>query len=103
MVGIILGALGIPLELSFNFISYALVMAQDKAVFEVIVGNIGTVYAGNNFMVAASKYSAYVKQSKVNGARASGENVVLIHNGDIRREYIGEIERRELIRQAVRP
>lgn len=52
-----------------------------------MVGNIGTVYSGNNFMVASSKYSAYVKQSKANVGRAGSESVVMFHDGEVRYEY----------------
>lgn len=57
--------------------------------FEVIVGNIGTVYSGNNYMQAQTKYSAYVKQSREEYGRAAGETVTLFHNGEIRSEYQG--------------
>lgn len=59
--------------------------------FEVVVGNIGTVYSGNNFMVASCKYSAYVKESKSGVGRAGNESVVMFHNGEIRYEHEGEI------------
>jgi len=59
--------------------------------FEVIVGNIGTVYSGNNFMQAQTRYSSYVKDSRANRGRAAGEAVTLIHNGEIRCEYAGTL------------
>jgi hypothetical protein len=62
--------------------------------FEVIVGNIGTVYSGNNFMVASCKFDAYVKQSKQEFGRACGESVTMLHNNKIRREYSGTIDNR---------
>jgi hypothetical protein len=55
--------------------------------FEVIVGNVGTVYSGSNYMVAQTTYTHYVKQSARGGGRAAGESVVLMHNGEPRREY----------------
>jgi|SoimicmetaTmtLMB_FD_contig_31_10760223_length_454_multi_2_in_0_out_0_1 hypothetical protein len=57
------------------------------AIFEVIVGNIGLVYSGNNNMRAESKFSEYVKLAKADRGRAAGESVVLLHNGEIKREY----------------
>ena len=63
------------------------------AKFEVIVGNVGTVYSGNNYMQAATKYSAYVKLSKANYGRVAGESVTLMHNGEIRSEYEGTLAR----------
>lgn len=59
--------------------------------FQVIVGNIGTVYSGNNYMQAECKFSRYVKLSKANVGRAAGEPVTLMHNGEPRREYIGTL------------
>lgn len=63
------------------------------AKFEVIVSNIGTVYSGNNYMQAMAKFSSYVKNSKANYGRAAGENVVSLHNGEIKREYVGTLTR----------
>lgn len=60
--------------------------------FQVIVGNIGTVYDGSNFMVAQTCYTRYVKQSKLSGSRASGESVTLMHNNNIRSEYNPQLE-----------
>jgi hypothetical protein len=62
--------------------------------FEIIVGNIGTVYRGNNFLQASSKFAWYVKQSKANIGRAAGEDVTFLHDDAIRKEYIGELSRK---------
>lgn len=59
--------------------------------FRVIVGNIGTVYAGNNYMQAMAKFSSYAKDSRNNYGRAAGEGVVLLHDGEIKREHIGNL------------
>ncbi len=59
--------------------------------FEVIVGNIGSVYAGGIQRIAEQKFSEYVRQSKAAGLRASGENVTMLFKGKIRHEYIGSI------------
>ena len=55
--------------------------------FQVVVGNIGHVYDGSNYMQASCCYSHYIKASKTPYGRASGEPVTLFHNGEIRREY----------------
>ena len=60
--------------------------------FQVVVGNIGHVYDGNNYMQAQSKYTGYVKASKANYGRAAGEPVTLFHNGEIKAEYFGTLE-----------
>lgn len=57
--------------------------------FEVIVGNIGAVYSGNNYMQAQCCYSRYVKASHKREGRAADESVVLMHNGEVRSEYAG--------------
>ena len=59
----------------------------EQSIFEVIVGNVGTVYVGNNYMKASSKFQTYIKQSKNKIGRAGGEPVVLMHKGSIRHEY----------------
>ena len=59
------------------------------SIFEVIVGNIGTVYAGNNYMRAMCTFSEYRKQSKAGYGRAAGEPVTLFHNGEIKMEHAG--------------
>lgn len=60
--------------------------------FQVVVGNIGHVYDGSNYMQAACCYAAYVKQSKAGYGRAAGEPVTLFHKGEIRSEYFGTLE-----------
>jgi len=67
-------------------------MTQTKGPsFEVIAGNVGTVYSGNNYMQAIRKYQAYVKLSKADTGRVSGESVVLFNDGEPIHEH-GEKE-----------
>lgn len=61
-----------------------------KHTFEVIVGNIGTVYSGNSAKEAASAYNDYVRMSKGNVGRAAGEEVTMFKGGDICREHAGK-------------
>ena len=65
--------------------------------FQVIVGNIGTVYDGNNFLQAHSKFTSYVKLSKKDVGRASGETVTLMHDNEPRKEFIGKIDQSRLL------
>ena len=60
--------------------------------YQVVVGNIGYVYDGSNYMQARAKYASYVKDSKNNYGRAAGEPVTLLHNGEIAAEYFGTLE-----------
>ena len=60
--------------------------------YEVVVGNIGTVYSGRNGFEANKTFGAYVSQSKSNYGRASGESVVLFKDGEITREHEGTVE-----------
>ena len=55
--------------------------------FQVVVGNIGHVYDGSNYMQARACYADYVKQSKAGYGRAAGEPVTLFHKGEIRAEH----------------
>lgn len=57
--------------------------------YEVVVGNIGTVYKGNNRAKANRMYEEYVMLSNKGTGRASGEPVTFTSKGDIAREYIG--------------
>lgn len=57
--------------------------------FQVIVGNIGTVYTGNSYTQAMAKFTAYVKQSISGTGRASGESVIVLHNGEPQHEHLG--------------
>lgn len=58
-------------------------------IFEIVVGNIGSVYSGNNFMQARSTYTQYVELSRNGHGRASGEAVTFFHNGEVRMEFPG--------------
>lgn len=57
--------------------------------YQVIVGNIGTVYDGASFIEAKQAYSDYRKQSRANCGRASGESVTMLCDNDIKWEHIG--------------
>jgi len=57
--------------------------------YEVIVGNIGKVYAGTNHATALEHFLEYVSQSESDYGRASGESVTLLQNDEIVREHIG--------------
>ena len=60
-------------------------------IYEVVVGNIGTVYSGGIHAVADGTFSEYVRQSKTGYGRAGGEDVTILRNGDIITEFIGSI------------
>jgi len=60
-----------------------------SSIWEVIVGNIGTVLTTENGFDAMQTYFAYKKQSESECGRASGESVVLLKNGDIEWEHLG--------------
>jgi len=64
-------------------------MENKSTVFEITVGNIGSVWTGSNFMQAETKFASWVKDSKTGLGRSGGEDVTLFHCGKIRREYIG--------------
>ena len=60
--------------------------------YQVIVGNIGQVYDGNNPIEARKVYGEYKRQSIDNYGRAAGESVTIFDNGEIDIEYIGSID-----------
>ena len=61
--------------------------------YQVIVGNIGTVYSGGSKVIAFETFKEYVQQSKTRGMRASGETVVLLVNGEVEKEFIGSLSK----------
>lgn len=60
-----------------------------KSEYEVIVGNIGTVYSGGSISQAKSKFATYVKQSKSDSGRAGGEDVTIMKDGEPIKEFYG--------------
>lgn len=59
-----------------------------KREYEVVVGNIGTVYEGHNKAAALRYFNTYVKHSKSGYGRAGGEPVTVMMDGDIFMEYV---------------
>jgi len=57
--------------------------------YEVVVGNIGTVYSGASLAAAKKDYKTYVAQSVDGRGRAAGESVTLFKNGEIDMEHLG--------------
>jgi hypothetical protein len=55
--------------------------------YEVICGNVGSVYSGTDEAEARAKYQTYIEASKAEYGRASGEDVTLMRDGDIADEY----------------
>lgn len=63
-------------------------------VYEVIVGNIGSVYHGKSRANALAIYQSYVESSKEqSGARCYGEDVALLVDGEIQQEHTGHLRR----------
>lgn len=48
-----------------------------RCTYEVIVGNVGTVYRGYHLGTARDKYASYVEASKLGFGRAGSEPVTL--------------------------
>lgn len=57
---------------------------------EVVVGNIGTVYEGQDRAEADKVYAEYVRQSEGGYGRAAGEGVTLFVDGEIVQEHFGD-------------
>ena len=64
--------------------------------YEVIVGNIGSVYAGLVRNEANRIFTLYVKQSRGKYGMAACEDVVLMRNGEPIRSYDGGLEPNEI-------
>jgi hypothetical protein len=61
-----------------------------RSIYEVIVGNIGTVYTGTSKAEAIKRFNTYVAQSKSLRGRAGGESVTIIKDGEPIKEHFGE-------------
>jgi len=57
--------------------------------YTVVVGNIGTIYSGNNRRIATRIWEQYRTASIYGWGKASGEFVVLMVNGEVERDYAG--------------
>jgi hypothetical protein len=61
--------------------------------YKVIVGNIGCVYSGWNEKDALKTFSEYKKQSINNYGRASGEDVAMLFNDEIVKQFDGKLSK----------
>lgn len=61
------------------------------SVYEVIVGNLGRVYEGDDFAEAHETYKDYVNLSKQDYGRVGGEDVVFFEDSEIIDEYSGSL------------
>ena len=62
-----------------------------KKTYQVIVGNIGTTYTGNDKVIARETFKEYVGQSQTAHMRASGETVTLLVDGEVEKEHAGSL------------
>ena len=58
--------------------------------YEVIVGNIGTVYGGHNYKSAYKDFREYSELALNGYGRCAGEEVTLFKNGEILHELAVE-------------
>ena len=62
------------------------------SVYEVIVGNVGSVYHGRSRTTPLRPTESYVGISKEHvGARCYGEDVTLLVDGEIEQEHTGHL------------
>jgi hypothetical protein len=59
--------------------------------YEIIVGNIGSVYSGPSKREANRAFREYVDQSKSGYGRASGEEVTMFCDGETVKEYFPKV------------
>lgn len=69
---------------------------KSKTEYQVIVGNVGTVYSGKNKVKAEKTYDTYKAISIAGVGRAGGEDVTLMvtegDNQDIVKEHAGHLQ-----------
>lgn len=63
--------------------------------YEVIVGNIGKVYDGDDLTEAQKHFDSYTEASSLPRGRASGENVTMLEDGEIIKEWAGWLHSEE--------
>ena len=66
-------------------------MSKPKKRWEVIVGNIGTVYSGSDEKQARKDYRDYVDISRAGAGSAGGEPVTLMRDGEPELEHEGTL------------
>lgn len=57
--------------------------------YEVICGNIGQVYSGGNYQNALDAFTIYQRRSINGEGRAAGEDVYMMRDGELHREFTG--------------
>ena len=67
---------------------------MNPKLWEVFVGNLGRVYAGNG-TTAKRTLAEYREQSRMNYGRAAGENVELWCDGELCKEHVGTLSKNE--------
>jgi hypothetical protein len=61
-------------------------------IYEVVVGNVGSVYRGKSRVKALATYESYVTISREHEtARCYGEDVTLLVDGEIEQEHRGHL------------
>jgi len=60
---------------------------SDYMRYEVVVGNVGTVYEGDDHEKAVRTFLAYVSLSINGEGRVSGESVTMFDGESVEREY----------------
>lgn len=68
---------------------------------EVIVGNVGTIYAGDDRDEAFDQFRSGIWMTRDDSSRAFQEDVTLMQDGGIVAEYIGEQSRRESLAESL--
>jgi hypothetical protein len=63
-------------------------------IYEVIVGNVGSVYRGRSRVKALAIYESYVTISREHDmARCYGEDVTLMADGELESEHRGHLSK----------
>ncbi len=60
--------------------------------YEVVAGNVGTVYRGNNYKEADAAFAQYSGLSKSGRGRCGGEVITLFEHGELVDEFEPEQE-----------
>jgi hypothetical protein len=66
-------------------------VSAERETWEVIAGNIGTVYRGCSRQEAEKVFASYCLDSARFLGRVAGEDVFLLFRGEIEQEYFGTL------------
>jgi hypothetical protein len=70
-------------------------VSKTRYQWEVIAGNVGTIYNGRSKRDALNMFRTYCRKSRISEGKVAGEDVTVFKDGEIFREYRGHYTEEE--------